>query len=125
MKTWYLTPKTETSNGNDLAMEFGGIKQVSELEALRIRIDAALQIVKGELQDPEEGVDYFGIVLSNVPIQMKAQEISRVVMNIPDVESITLTGAFTNVKEQSLTMEFEIQSTYGIIQYDKTFDIGV
>lgn len=124
MKSWYLTEKTPTSNGNDLATQFGHIKTVEGLEALRVRIDAELQIVKGELQDPEAGVDYFGIILSNVPLQMKAQEITRVVMKIPDVQSITLVGATQNKRTHALTMNFLIQSTYGTLEYNKDFEVS-
>ena len=124
MKSWYLTEKTPTSNGNDLTTQFGQIKMVEGLEALRARIDAELQIVKGELQDPEAGVDYFGIIMANVPLQMKAQEITRVVMNIPDVQSITLVGATQNKQTHTLNMRFLIQSTYGSIDYNKDFEVS-
>lgn len=139
MKTWDLTQKTPTEPlGNEVPTESvrvyneetgkweqkQQIKLVDDLEALRVRIDANLQIIKGELDDPQQGVDYFGIILANTPLQMKVQEISRVVMNIPGVSSITLTEAKQNPKTSTLSMRFLIQSVYGELDYNKSFEVG-
>ena len=59
MKTWYLTKKTDPDGGNNLVSQDGYIKMAADLEALRVRIDAALQVVKGEVPDDTKGVDYF------------------------------------------------------------------
>lgn len=123
MRTWDLTQKTPTSNGNELKLEFGQIKLVSDLDALRVKIDSNLQVIKGELDDADKGVDYFGIVLSNTPLQMKVQEISRVVMDIPEVASITLLDAKQDPRTHVLTLHFLIKSVYGDLDYNKAFEV--
>lgn len=144
MKTWNLTPKTETSSGNDLTTQRGYgttmviqpdgtlapgtvegtlISTVAELEALRVRIDAALQIVKGELDDSSLGVDYFGIIFSNTPISMKIQEISRVITAVEGVESIEYKSGTFDKRTNALHFYFRIRSAYGDIDYDKLFEL--
>lgn len=122
MKTWYLTPKTPTDNGNDLTSEYGVIKTVTDIEALRVRIDAALQVIKGEVDDFSQGVDYFGIIFSNTPISMKVQEISRVISSIEGVKSLTFVDAVSNKRTQTLSFYFTINSVYGDFNYDTTFE---
>lgn len=116
MKTWYMTKE------NDLQLKFGQLKLVEDLEALRVRIDAALQIVKGELDDPTQGVDYFGIIFSNTPMSMKIQEITRVIMLQDGVENVEFTNASFDKRTQTLHFEFHIYSVYGDFDYDRTFD---
>lgn len=120
MKTWYLTPKTDTSNGNDVELgENGVIKMVSDLEALRCRIDAALQIIKGELQDKTVGVDYFGIVMSDTPMPLKVQELCRVINTVEGVKSVEYNSGFLDQRTSKLTFNFTIHSVYGDIEYEK------
>lgn len=119
MKTWYLTPKTYDNPGNDVALQLGQIKSVSDLDALRVRIDAALQIVKGELQDPTIGVDYFGIVMSDTPIPMKVQELCRVINGVEGVKNVTYESAVLNKNTGVITFRFTIQSIFGDLEYEK------
>lgn len=119
MKTWDLTQKTPTDNGNDVATTEGVIKVVEDLDALRTRIDAALQVVKGELQDPKIGVDYFGIILSDSPLPLKVQELCRVINSIEGVKSTTYESAELNKETGVLTFHFTIHSVFGDIEYEK------
>ena len=119
MKTWDLTQKTETDNGNDVVMQDGVIKTVEELDALRTRVDAALQVVKGELQDPSIGVDYFGVILSDAPIPLKIQELCRVINSLEGVKSTTYNSATLDKKTGVLTFRFTIHSVFGDIDYEK------
>lgn len=116
MKTWYLTKE------NELQLQFGQLKVVEALEALRVRIDAALQVVKGEMDDPNLGVDYFGIIFSNTPVSMKVQEISRVILQQEGVENVEFVSAEFDRERQVLTFKFTIYSVYGDFEYDRTFD---
>lgn len=119
MKTWNLTQKTPTDNGNDVTLKDGVIQVVDELEALRVRIDAALQVIKGELQDPNIGVDYFGIVMSNTPIPLKIQEICRVINSLEGVKSVTYESSMLNKLTGTLTVSLTIHSVYGDLNYNK------
>lgn len=142
MKTWNLTQKTETSPGNDLSTQkaYGKlnvtqpdgstaietvqgtiIDMVSEIEALRVRIDAALQVIKGELDDSSLGVDYFGIIFSNTPISMKLQEINRVISAVEGVRDVEYKSGYFDKITKSLHFYFRIRSAYGDIDYDKLF----
>ena len=121
MKTWYLTPKTPTNNGNDVISEYGVIKQVTGIDALRVRIDAALQVFKGELQNEDLGVEYFGVVLSGVPLQLKIQELSRVIRSLDGVESVEFESASTNA-DNDLNINLTIKTVYGDIQYNRVFE---
>ena len=122
MKTWYLTKKTDQDGGNNLTTQDGHIKMVTDIEALRVRIDAALQVVKGEVSDPNLGVDYFGVIMSNTPLNIKIQEIARVVNNIEGVESLQFNRAEVDRATGTLDMFFTIKSVYGDIEYNKTFE---
>lgn len=119
MKTWDLTPKTLTDSGNDTTLEYGQIKVDTDLEALRVRVDAALQIVKGELQDATAGVDYFGIVLSDTPIPIKVQELCRVINAVEGVKSTTYESATLDKQTGVLTFHFTIHSVFGDLEYEK------
>lgn len=119
MKTWDLTQATPTSTGNDVSLQDGVIKTVTELDALRTRIDAALQVVKGELQDPNIGVDYFGIILSDTPIPIKVQELCRVINGIEGVKSVTYESGKLNKVNGTLSFRFTIHSVFGDIEYEK------
>ena len=121
MKTWYLTPKTPSDNGNDVISEYGVIKQVTGIDALRVRIDAALQVFKGELQNEDLGVEYFGIIFSGVPLQLKIQELSRVIRSLDGVESVEFDSASTNA-DNDLNLNLIIKTVYGDIQYNRVFE---
>lgn len=116
MKTWFMTDE------NELQIQFGQLRVVEDLQALRVRIDAALQVVKGELDDPNQGVDYFGIIFSNTPVSMKVQEICRVIMQQEGVDNVEFVSAEFDRLHQTFTFKFTIYSVYGDFEYDRTFD---
>lgn len=117
MKTWNL------DKNNDLTLQYGQIQMNSEIEALHVRIDAALQVVKGELDDTNQGVDYFGIIFSNTPISMKIQEISRVISSVEGVEEIEYKSGTFDKRTSAMRFHFRIRSAYGDIDYDKLFEL--
>lgn len=125
MKTWNLTEKTPTDPGNDVSLAYGTIKMDSDLNAIATAITSNLEVIKGELDDPEKGLDLFGIILSNTPLQMKVQEISRVINNVDGVMSSKFTGATVDRKNSSITFTFEIESVYGTLDYEKTFETNI
>ena len=125
MKTWNLTEKTPSDPGNDVSLAYGTIKMDSDLNAIATAITSNLEVIKGELDDPEKGLDLFGIILSNTPLQMKVQEISRVINNVDGVMSSKFTGATVDRKNSSITFTFEIESVYGTLDYEKTFETNI
>ena len=125
MKTWNLTEKTPTDPGNDVSLAYGTIKMDSDLNAIATAITSNLEVIKGELEDPEKGLDLFGIILSNTPLQMKVQEISRIINNVDGVMSSKFTGATVDRKNSSITFTFEIESVYGTLDYEKTFETNI
>lgn len=122
MQTWTITQKTDIDPGNDVTSEYGIISISSDLEALRTQIDCNLQVVKGEVEDDTKGVDYFGIVLSNTPLSMKIQEITRVISNVEGVENVYFLKAEQDPKTQNLKLYFQIQSIYGALEYNKNIE---
>lgn len=119
MKTWNL------DKNNDLTLLYGQIQVNKDLEALRTRIDAALQVVKGEVEDQSQGVDYFGIIFSNTPLSMKIQEISRVITNIEGVSGVEYKSGIFDKRNNSLKFTFVIKSVFGDMEYDKLFELPV
>lgn len=113
--------KYELTNGNDVTSEYGVIKQVSGIDALRVRIDAALQIFKGELQDESLGVDYFGVMFSALPLQTKIQELSRVLTSLEGVKGVTFASASTSANNE-LNLSLTVHTEYGDIDYNRTFE---
>ena len=108
---------------NELGItESGQINLVNKLDALKVRLDAALQVIKGEVEDTDQGVDYFGIVLTDTPLSIKVQEICRIITSIDEVLDVKFLRAETNSKDNSLTFYFEINSVYGDLEYDNTFE---
>ena len=122
MKSWNLTEKTPTDVGNDVSLNYGTIKMDSDINAVATAITANLEVIKGELDDTSKGLDLFGIILSNTPLQMKVQEISRVINNVDGVMSSKFTGAEVDKKNNTITFSFEIESVYGSLDYEKTFE---
>lgn len=116
MKTWYFNEK------NELVLEYGQLKVVDDMQALRCRIDAALQVVKGELDDENLGVDYFGIIFSGTPVSLKVQELARVISNVEGVQQVLLDSVESDKKNSTLRFAFTIKSDYGTFNYDRTFD---
>lgn len=134
MTTWDITKKTETDPGNDIVLAQstsveGGVTTttthialVDKLDALRTQIDCNLQVIKGEVPDQEAGVDYFGIILSNTPVSIKVQEISRVIARCDGVRDVIFNRCSLNRRDGRLTFFFTIKSDFGDLEYDKTFE---
>lgn len=134
MKTWGITKKTAIDNGNEIVIEQNSVHEgnatytskviaVREgLEALRTQIDCNLQVIKGEVEDETAGVDYFGIIFSNTPLAMKVQEITRVIMRCEDVNTVKYNKCEIDRVHHSMTFYFTIESVYGEIDYNKTFE---
>ena len=134
MKTWGITQKTPLTPGNEIVVkentvvvdggeETTNVIAVEEgLEALRTQIDCNLQVIKGEVEDQTAGVDYFGIIFSNTPLAMKVQEITRVIMRCEDVNNVKYNKCDIDRVHHSMTFHFTIESVYGEIEYNKTFE---
>lgn len=134
MKTWGITKKTAINNGNEIVVEDNTVRTdnatttskviaVQEgLEALRTQIDCNLQVIKGEVEDESAGVDYFGIIFSNTPLAMKVQEITRVIMRCEDINTVKYQRCEIDRAHNSMTFYFTIESVYGELEYNKTFE---
>lgn len=125
MKTWNLTEKTPTDPGNDVSLNYGTIRMDADLNAIATTITANLEVIKGELDDPNKGLDLFGIILSNTPLQMKIQEIARIINSVDGVMSSKFLGASQDKTNGTLTFSFEIESVYGTLDYEKTFETNI
>lgn len=108
---------------NDLVLKNGQISLVNKLDELRVALDSALQVVKGELDDATQGVDYFGIILSDTPLSLKVQELTRVMMLNSEVQDVRFLRAEVDKKKNQLTFYFSITSIYGQFAYDNSFEI--
>lgn len=122
MKTWHLTQLDKDGTDNDLMLQHGLIKVDTDLDALRTRIDCALQVIKGEVSDLNQGVDYFGIMLSGAPLEIKVQELCRVINNVQGVKSTKFKQATVDRKTGAMSFEFTIESVFGDIDYEKSFE---
>ena len=129
MKTWDFNENNDLVPFQTVRLDEEGNKvygtiigMASDLEALRIRIDTALQVVKGEVADESQGVDYFGIVFSDTPISMKIQEISRVILSVEGVEDLEYKNGTFDKRTNVLKFFFIIKSAYGEFDYDKSFE---
>lgn len=112
------------SKENDLMLtKTGQISLVNKLDALRVALDSALQVVKGELDDTTQGVDYFGVVLSDTPLSLKVQELTRVIIQNEEVQDVKFLRAEVDKKKNQLTFYFDITSIYGQFTYDNSFEI--
>lgn len=125
MLVWNLTKENEipvnkfTVDG----IERSVIDVVDKKEAVRVLLDSALQVVKGELEDTTKGVDYFGIIMSDTPLSIKVQELCRVMNQLDQVLDIQFLRAEANSKENTLTFYFNITSIYGELSYNKTIEL--
>lgn len=108
---------------NLMLTKTGQIAMANKLDALRVALDSALQVIKGELEDTTQGVDYFGIVMSNTPLSLKVQEITRIIRQNEEVEDVKFLRAEVNKKENTLKFYFDITSIYGQLSYDNSFEI--
>lgn len=125
MLVWNLNKENEltTNTWTDDSVTKCGIELVDKREALRVRLDSALQVVKGELEDNDLGVDYFGIIFTDTPLALKVQELCRVMRLIDEVQDIQFLRAETNTQKNTLSFYFNITSIYGELSYDKTFEL--
>lgn len=101
----------------------GQIAMANKLDALRVALDSALQVFKGELDDTTKGVDYFGIILSDTPLSIKVQELSRIIKQNSEVQEVLFKRAEVNKKDSKITFYFDITSVYGTFSYDNSFEI--
>ena len=109
---------------NDLVLTpTGQIAMANKLDALRVALDSALQVIKGELDDTTQGVDYFGIVMSKTPLSLKVQEITRIIMQNTEVEDVKFIRAEIDRKNNILKFYFDITSIYGQLSYENSFEI--
>lgn len=127
MLVWNLDKKNELTT-NTFVDAVDNVKKsvidlVNKKEALRVRLDSALQVVKGEVDDNNLGVDYFGVIFSDTPLSLKVQELCRVMRQIDEVQDIQFLRAETNTKKNTLSFYFNITSIYGELSYDKTFEL--
>ena len=112
------------SKNNDLMLtKTGQIDVVNKLDALRVALDSALQVVKGELDDSTQGVDYFGIILSDTPLSLKVQELTRIIKQNSEVQEVLFLRAEADKSKNQLTFYFDITSVYGPFMYDNSFEI--
>lgn len=109
---------------NDIIVKDGKIDTVSTIYALRVRIQNALQTFKGELQDKDYGVDYFGIMLKeDISPIYKLQEFKRIIQGVTGVLSITNAGYKQDKKTGMVTYIFDIKSVYGDFTIDQSVEI--
>lgn len=106
----------------DLAIKDGIISVDSDMKALADSIDCALNTLKGELDDPDAGVDYYNIVLSNVPMSMKIKELTRVIYNIEGVKDVTYVSSEVDNLNGVLRFVFSVDTVFGTMEYTKTID---
>ena len=109
---------------NDLVLTpTGQISLVNKLDALRVALDSALQVVKGELDDETQGVDYFGIIMSDTPLSLKVQELTRIIKQNAEVQEVFFQRAEVDKKNNKMIFYFDITSVYGKFSYDNSFEI--
>lgn len=113
MRNWELT------DDNDLSLTGGEITTVDKLLALKSRIQSALQTFKGETEDENFGVDYFGIILENVSPAYKIQEFKRVIESLDGVYNVEDCDYSQDRKKGIATYSFTIKSVYGNINIDQ------
>ncbi len=118
MLAWNMNKKNEL-----VLTKTGQISMVNRIEELRVALDAALQVVKGELDDYEQGVDYFGIIFADTPLSIKVQELTRVIKLNNEVRDVKFVRAEVDKKTQCLKFYFDITSIYGDFSYDNSFEI--
>lgn len=110
-------------DNNLMLTKSGQISMVNKLDELRVALDSALQVIKGELDDTTQGVDYFGVVMSDTPLSLKVQELTRVIKQNSEVKEAQFLRAEVDKKANKLTFYFDITSVYGDFSYDNSFEI--
>lgn len=117
MRNWDLT------DDNDLSLTNGRITTYDKVRALRSRIQSALQTFKGETEDVDFGVDYFGIILENISPVYKIQEFKRVIESLDGVYEVDGYDYKQDKKTGIFTYSFSIKSVYGNISIDQTVEV--
>ena len=117
MRNWELT------EDNDISLTNGRITTVDKLESLRSRIQSALQTFKGETEDPDFGVDYFGIILENISPVYKIQEFKRVIESLDGVYNVEDYSYEQDKKTGVITYSFTIKSVFGNINIDQIVEV--
>jgi len=112
-----------TDANNDVALTSGNISIVYDSKAIRNKIDNALRIIKGELDDPKIGVDYFNIIMAKTPISMKVQELVRVINSVDGVKETLFNKVNYDAQRQVYNFYFTINSIYGDINYETNIDL--
>lgn len=114
------------SDDNDLMLKGGKIDVVQNINALRSRLQSALQTFLGEVQGEEEfGVDYFGIILQNIHPAYKMQEFKRVIESISGVYEVEDYGYKQDLNKGIIEFTFTIKTIYGNITISQSVDTGV
>lgn len=110
MKTWAI------DENNDLTTTNGQIDNNLDVNAIADRITNNLQTIKGELDNPDAGVDYFNIIFSNTPVSTKIQELVRVIKLVEGVSDVKFLNY--QLKDQVYTFHFYITTVYGPLDYN-------
>jgi hypothetical protein len=98
-----------TPDGRELDMSKDAKSVVQEIEN-------ELQLIKGELDDENRGVDYYGIIFSNTPINMKVAEFVRVIQMNPYVKEVTMTKFTKDPKTGTAHFSFTMNSIFGDLE---------
>lgn len=109
-------------NGNPVFVKGTVISVDTDINALADQIDCALSTIKGEMDDSSEGVDYYNIVLANVPMSMKIRELSRVIYSVPGVRNVVYLASEKNNLTGALSFRFSIESIFGTMEYTKIIE---
>ena len=110
------------ANGNPVFVKGTVISVDTDIKALADQIDCALSTIKGEMDDASEGVDYYNIVLANVPMSMKIRELSRVIYSVPGVNNVVYLASEKSNINGTLSFRFSIESVFGTMEYTKIID---
>lgn len=109
-------------NGNPVFIKGTVISVDTDIKALSDQIDCALSTIKGEMDNSSEGVDYYNIVLANVPMSMKIRELSRVIYSVPGVRNVVYLASEKNNLTGALNFRFSIESIFGTMEYTKIIE---
>jgi hypothetical protein len=85
----------------------------SDADSVSQEIESELQLIKGELDDQNRGVDYYGIIFSDAPLALKVQEFTRVIKTNPYVKDVITTNIIPDKTDEKLKFEFVVQSVFG------------
>lgn len=113
------------NDNNDIIIKNGQIDVPKNENALRARIQSALQTFIGEIQGEDEfGVDYFGIIFQNIHPSYKIQEFKRTIESINGVYEVESVDYKQDQKTGVATFTFNIKTIYGNISIEQSVDTG-